>query len=114
MSLYLVTREPWHFYAVALVFGFAHGGVMLLYAILVREYSGARIMGATFGAAGFASTLGMALGPLAGGWLYDAFGSCAWLFIGSSGIGVGVVAIASAFRPPRVLSAPLPASIGTR
>jgi MFS family permease len=100
MSLYLVTREPWHFYAVALVFGFAYGGVMPLYAILVREYFGAKIMGATFGAAGFASTLGMALGPLAGGWLYDAFGSYAWLFIGSSGIGLGAVAIASTFRPP--------------
>jgi MFS family permease len=46
---------------------------------LVREY---------FGAVGFASTLGMALGPLAGGWLYDAFGSYVWLFIGSCGIGL--------------------------
>ena len=82
---------------------------MPLYAILVREYFGARIMGATFGAAGFASTLGMALGPLAGGRLYDAFGSYARLFIGSSGIGLGAVAIASAFRPPRTLPAALPA-----
>ena len=75
MSLYLGTHEAWHFYAVALLFGFAYGGVMPLYAILVREYFGARIMGTVFGAAGFASTLGMALGPLAGGWLYEAFGS---------------------------------------
>ena len=63
VSLYLVTRELLHFYAVALMFGFAYGGVMPLYAILVREYFGARIMGTTFGAVGFASTLGMALGP---------------------------------------------------
>jgi MFS family permease len=109
MSLYLVTREVWHFYAVALVFGFAYGGVMPLYAILVREYFGARIMGTTFGAVGFASTLGMALGPLAGGWVYDALGSYVWLFIGSCGIGLGAVAIACTFRPPRSLSATLPA-----
>jgi MFS family permease len=108
ISLYLVTRETAHFYAVALVFGFAYGGVMPLYAILVREYFGARIMGATFGAVGFASTLGMALGPVAGGWLYDAFGSYVWLFIGSAAIGVGAVAIALTFRPPRVLPAVLP------
>jgi MFS family permease len=46
---------------------------------------GARIMGAIFGAAGLASRLGMALGPLAGGWVYEAFGSHTWLFIGSCG-----------------------------
>ena len=109
VSLYLVTRELSHFYAVALIFGFAYGGVMPLYAILVREYFGARIMGTTFGAVGFASTLGMALGPLAGGWLYDAFGSYFWLYIGSFGIGLGAVAIASTFRPPRLLPVRLPA-----
>ena len=108
VSLYLVTREVWHFYAVALMFGFAYGGVMPLYAILVREYFGARIMGTTFGAVGFASTLGMALGPLAGGWLYDAFGSYLWLFSGSCGIGLGAVAMAYTFRPPRPLPGALP------
>jgi MFS family permease len=100
VGLYLVTRELAGFYALALMFGLAYGGVMPLYAIVVREYFGARIMGATFGAVAFASTLGMALGPWAGGWLYDAFGSYAWLFVGSFGIGLGAVAIAFAFRPP--------------
>jgi MFS family permease len=101
VSLYLVTRELVSFYALALVFGLAYGGVMPLYPILVREYFGARIMGAAFGAVAFASTLGMALGPWAGGWLFDAFGSYFWLFIGSFGIGLGAVAIALTFRPPR-------------
>jgi MFS family permease len=108
VSLYLVTRDLAHFYAVALLFGFAYGGVMPLYAILVRESFGARIMGTTFGAVGLASTLGMALGPVAGGWVYDASGSYVWLFIGSSGIGLGAVAIALTFRPPRRLPAALP------
>jgi MFS family permease len=108
ISLYLATRELSHFYAVAVMFGFAYGGVMPLYAILVREYFGARIMGTTFGAVGFASTVGMALGPVAGGWLYDALGSYFWLFIASSGIGLGALAIAFTFRPPRSLPAALP------
>jgi len=99
VGLYLVTRELAGFYALALMFGLAYGGVMPLYAIVVREYFGARIMGATFGAVAFASTLGMALGPWLGV-LYDSFGSYAWLFIGSFGIGLGAVAIAFAFRPP--------------
>ena len=90
------------------MFGFSYGAVMPLYAILVREYFGARIMGTMFGAVNMASTLGMALGPWAGGWLYDAYGSYFWLYIGSFGIGLGAVAIALTFRPPRELSLALP------
>jgi MFS family permease len=108
VSLYLFTRDLASFYALAVTFGLAYGAVMPLYAILVREYFGARIMGSTFGAANMASTLGMAIGPWAGGWLYDAFGSYFWLYIGSFGIGLGAVAIAFTFRPPRELSVALP------
>ena len=107
ISLYLFTGRLASFYALALMFGFAYGGVMPLYAILVREYFGERIMGAAFGAVSVAATLGMALGPWLGGALYDALGSYAWMFIGSSAIGVGAVAIALTFRPPRVLAAPV-------
>jgi MFS family permease len=108
VSLYLFTRDLASFYALAVMFGFAYGGVMPLYAILVREYFGARIMGTIFGAVAFASTLGMALGPWGGGWLYDTFGSYFWLYMGSFGIGLGAVAIAVTFRPPRPLQATVP------
>jgi predicted MFS family arabinose efflux permease len=105
ISLYLFTSGLGSFYALALMFGFAYGGVMPLYAILVREYFGARIMGAAFGAVSVAATLGMALGPWMGGALYDSLGSYAWMFIGSSAIGLGAVAIALTFRPPRAIGA---------
>ena len=108
VSLYVFTGELASFYALALMFGFAYGGVMPLYAILVREYFGARIMGTAFGAVAFVSTLGMALGPLAGGWLYDTLGSYFWLYMGSFGIGSGAVAIAFTFRAPSRLPAALP------
>jgi MFS family permease len=107
ISLYLFTGGLASFYALALVFGFAYGGVMPLYAILVREQFGERVMGAAFGAVSLAATFGMALGPWLGGWVYDALGSYAWLFVGSSAIGLGAVAIAFTFRPPRALGAPL-------
>jgi MFS family permease len=108
VSLYLFTRGLPGFYGVALVFGFAYGAVMPLYAVLVRDYFGGRIMGTVFGAVAAISTLGMALGPWVGGWLYDAFGGYFWLFIGSAGIGLGAVAIAVTFRPPRALPAAVP------
>ena len=108
ISLYLLTGGLASFYALALVFGFAYGGVMPLYPIVVREYFGPRIMGAAFGAVSLAATLGMALGPWLGGWAYDALGTYAWMFIGSSAIGLGAVAIALTFRPPHLPPATLP------
>jgi MFS family permease len=108
VSLYVFTRDLAAFYAVAVMFGFAYGGAMPLYAIIVREYFGARIMGTVFGAVGAVATLGMALGPWTGGWLYDSQGSYFWLYMGSFGIGLGAVAIAFTFRPPRPLPAALP------
>ena len=87
------------FYALAVIFGTAYGGVMPLYAVLAREYFGQRIMGTVFGAATMTSSLGMAFGPLIGGWIYDAFNGYAWLFIGSAAVGLGAVFLALAFPP---------------
>jgi MFS family permease len=83
VSLDVLTRDLASFYGLALMSGFSYGAVMPLYAILVRKYFGARIMGTMFGAVNIASTLGMAIGPWAGGWLYDAYSSYFWLYIGS-------------------------------
>ena len=107
ISLYPVARDLTSLYALSASFGFAYGGVMPLYAILIRQYFGARIMGAIFGAAAMVSTLGMALGPLAGGWIFDAWGSYDGLYMGSFAIGLGAVAIALAFRPPRLAALPI-------
>ena len=88
------------FYAVAAVFGFAYGGVMPLYAVLARDYFGQQIMGTVLGAAAMVSSLGMAIGPWIGGWIFDSFGTYAPLYIYSFVIGLGAAAIALAFPPP--------------
>ena len=100
VSLYLFTRELGTFYALAALFGFAYGGVMPLYAILVREYFGARIMGTVYGAAVMASSLGMAFGPLAGGWVFDTFRTYNWMYLSSFAVALGATAMAL-FFPPR-------------
>ncbi|MDE2362876.1 MAG: MFS transporter [Hyphomicrobiales bacterium] len=107
-AYFFVGRLP-EFYAVAIVFGAAYGGVMPLYAVLIRENFSLRIMGGVTGAAVMISALGMAMGPLAGGWIYDSFASYGWLYIGSFGIGWGAVAIALLFRPARKVPALAPA-----
>jgi MFS family permease len=100
-GMFVYASRLGEFYAVAAFFGFAYGGVMPLYAVLAREYFGQRILGAVFGAAAMISSLGMALGPALGGWIYDSFGRYTWMYIGSAAIGLGAVAIAFAFPPFR-------------
>jgi MFS family permease len=96
---YFFVRQLGEFYAVAIVFGMAYGGVMPLYAVIAREYFPMRIMGTVFGAAAMVSSLGMALGPIVGGWIFDTFASYGWLYIASFGIGLGAAAIALTFPP---------------
>lgn len=96
---YIFTRGLGEFYAVAIVFGLAYGGVMPLYGALAREYFDLRIMGGVIGAAAMISSLGMALGPSVGGWIFDTFGDYAWLYITSVVLGLGAAAMALAFPP---------------
>jgi MFS family permease len=100
---YLAVNQLGGFYAVALVFGAAYGGTMPLYAALARDAFGPRILGTVLGAATMVSSMGMALGPFIGGWLYDRFGSYAWLYVGSMAVGLAAAGIASMFpRAPAV------------
>jgi MFS family permease len=99
VGCYYFAREQYEFYSVATVFGFAYAGVMPLYAVLVRENFPLPIIGTVVGAASMASSLGMALGPLAGGLIFDAYGTYGRLYIGSVLLGLGAAVIMLTFRP---------------
>jgi MFS family permease len=101
IATYLAVARLGEFYALSVVFGLAYGGVMPLYAVLVREYFGARIMGTVFGAVSAFASLGMALGPWAGGYVYDTFHGYTWLHAGSFAIGLAAVAVALSFPSKR-------------
>ena len=101
IAAYLEVNELPEFYALAVIFGVAYGGGMPLYATIARDYFGQRIMGTVFGAATMLSSLGMAIGPVAGGWVYDTQGNYAWLYIASAAVGVGAVLLALAFPKPQ-------------
>jgi MFS family permease len=88
------------FYAVALVFGFAYGGVMPIYAVIARQYFPPAILGAVFGAIAMTSSIGMAAGPLLGGWVFDTFHGYTWLYVASAALGAGAM-MSSLFLPLR-------------
>ena len=100
---YVLASGLGDFYAVAFVFGMAYGGVMPLYAALARDYFAPQIMGTVLGAMTLLSGLGMALGPVLGGWVYDHFHTYTWMYLGSLAVGLGAGAIALAL--PRVRTA---------
>jgi MFS family permease len=101
IAAYLAVGQLGEFYALSVVFGLAYGGVMPLYAVLVREFFGARIMGTVFGAVSAFASLGMALGPWAGGLVFDNFQRYTWQHAGSCAIGLAAVAVALSFPTRR-------------
>ncbi|MEO7222462.1 MAG: MFS transporter [Devosia sp.] len=99
--LYIYVSELPHFYLLAVVLGLVYGGVMPLYSVLARDYFSQKVMGTVLGATTLTSSLGMAFGPIGGGWLYDTYGTYHWLYIASAGVGLAAAAMALAFPAPK-------------
>ncbi|MFQ5520613.1 MAG: MFS transporter, partial [Candidatus Methylomirabilia bacterium] len=105
---YAQANDAATFYALAVPFGVAYGGVMPLYAVLTREYFGEKVMGTAYGAVFLISSVGMGIGSFAGGWIYDQLGSYTWLFLTSSMVGGMAALLGTTLRPPRAHPRPLP------
>jgi len=106
---YYFVRELAGFYSVAVLFGFIYAGVMPLYSVIIRENFPLRMMGTIIGGTAMAGSLGMATGPVAGGWIFDTFGTYSWLYVVSFVLGLGAVLMALTFRPfpkPQLVPAP--------
>jgi len=102
---YFFARDLGQFYAVAALFGFIYAGIMPLYAVLVRENFPMKMMGTIMGGTGMAGSLGMATGPVLGGWIFDQTGSYGGLYITCFALGLAAFAVAITFRP---FARPLP------
>lgn len=87
------------FYGVAALFGFIYAGTMPLYSVLIRENFPMHMMGTVIGGVSMAGSLGMALGPVAGGLIYDTFATYTWLYVGSWAVGMGAFLMAMTFKP---------------
>lgn len=109
IAAYSMVSELDQFYAMAVVLGAAYGGLMPLYAVLAASYFSGRILGGVIGAAATISSLGMALGPPVGGWIFDHYGSYGWLYLASGAIGLLAVITTLTFPPVGAARAPQPA-----
>lgn len=97
---YIYVTQLTEFYMLAMVLGLAYGGVMPLYAVLARDYFDAKVMGTVLGGITMTSSIGMAFGPVGGGWIFDTFGDYHWLYVSSAAIGLAAAAVALTFPRP--------------
>jgi MFS family permease len=96
---------------VVLYFGFSYGGVMPLYAVVIREYFGARAMGASYGAVFLLSCFGMGMGAWLGGLLFDGVGTYEPMYRWSALFAAAGAFLALWVRPPPQVR---PVGLGTR
>jgi MFS family permease len=85
MGLSLVWLIPshaeWSFYLFSVVFGFAYGGMQVLFSPLVAEVFGTRSHGVILAAGALVGSVGAAIGPIASGYIFDVSGSYIIAFI---------------------------------
>jgi predicted MFS family arabinose efflux permease len=72
-----------------------------------------RAMGWSRGAVFLLSSLGMGIGSLAGGVIYDRLGAYAWLYLGSALVAFMAVVLAFTFRRPATLPGRISAAVAT-
>jgi MFS family permease len=85
MGLSLVWLIPshseWSFYLFSIAFGFAYGGMQVLFSPLVAELFGTRSHGVILATGALVGSIGAAIGPIVAGYIFDAFGSYTIAFI---------------------------------
>ncbi len=86
------SRELWMFYVFALVFGFSYGGSGPLITALVSDTFGVSRIGAVLGMLEIGFGIGAALGPAAGGLIFDVTSNYSLAF-GSGALSISAVAL---------------------
>ncbi len=95
------TRDLYVLYFVAAVYGLGYGGVTPITATLTGSFFGTKSIGSIFGTVNSAYTLGGAIGPLLGGYIYDATGSYYIAFLTAAIATASIFILCLAVKPPR-------------
>jgi len=83
LSLVWLTRSQSEssFYLFSILFGFAYGGMQVLFSPLVAELFGTRSHGVILGTGALVGSVGAAIGPVVAGYIFDTLGSYTLAFI---------------------------------
>lgn len=81
LFLYLFFDGLGSLYVISALFGLFQGGIVPMYAIIIREYFPAEEAGTRVGVAIFATIFGMAFGGWISGWIFDHTGSYQMAFL---------------------------------
>ena len=77
----LPARETWMLYLFASIFGFAYGGIQVLFSPMMAELFGLRSHGVILATSAFGGTIGGAVGPVLAGHIFDISGSYRLAFL---------------------------------
>jgi MFS family permease len=80
LFLYLLFDGLASLYAISALFGLFQGGIVPMYAVIVREYFPPKLAGTLVGLVIMATIAGMALGGWMSGWIFDLTGSYSLAF----------------------------------
>jgi MFS family permease len=94
-----VAGEAWMLFLFAAIYGFAHGGFFTVVSPTVAELFDTGSHGVLFGIILFCGTIGGAIGPLLGGYIFDLTGSYQTLFLILTGMTVVGFVLIIMLRP---------------
>ena len=106
LLLLLVSQDVSTYFIFAVIFGFGMGGEMTAFPIINRQYYGDAPTGTTYGWQMAGAGIGMAIGPVLGGFLRDWTNTYDWSIILS--FGLSAVAVVCIFLLPSTHQHQLP------
>ncbi|MFP4609026.1 MAG: MFS transporter [Candidatus Aenigmatarchaeota archaeon] len=92
-----VSTLLWILYPVALLFGLAYGGWVMIYPVIISRLFGTEHSGEILGALGTVAGIGGSLGPLFAGYIFDLTGVYDLAFLVSGVMCVGALALSLVF-----------------
>lgn len=100
ISIMTIAQQDWQFYLFALFFGLGMGGEMVVFPIINRQYYGSAPVGTLYGMQMFGAGIGMGLGALGGGLLFDQSGNYITSLLFAAGATlIGIALILCLARP---------------
>lgn len=98
-AILLKTTNLTMLYIYSSLIGVGMGGLTPILPGLLTDYFGRNHFSAIYGAAGMVTTLGLMIGPVYGGWIFDTTGSYSLAFL--SGIVVTLLAVVLVYLAPK-------------